>query len=62
MGVVIYSKLLLNHLWSCVLTLISEMHDLQERERDRDRERESTHARVRQRQYSFFPFLFAWFL
>ena len=26
--VVIYNKLLLNHLWSCVLKLISELHDL----------------------------------
>ena len=25
--VVIYNKLLLNHLWSCVLKLISELHD-----------------------------------
>ena len=25
--VVIYNKLLLNHLWSCVLKLTSELHD-----------------------------------
>ena len=43
--VVIYNKLLLNHLWSCVLKLISELHDLSwdsipERERERKKEEE----------------------